>query len=151
MGDTHRVTDQLKAEGADTLHFDLPNDGGFRITPVGLESGGGRSPRLAVQARLRILSGLGPDSQARVEIEVGLTRGSWARLLLWLALFAGPCIASVVQQPPSFGSFFLFAGFACVFIGVWLLRARALVARAWPGLLAVAQRVVTGSLYLPAA
>src|SRR3989442_3916034 len=81
LGDTHRVTDQLRAEGVDTLHFDLTPDGRFKITPVGLESGGGRGPGLKVEARLRILSGSGAQAQGRVDIEVGLTRMSWIRIL----------------------------------------------------------------------
>ena len=151
MGDTHRVTDQLKLQDVDTLHFDLANDGRFRITPVGLKSGGGRSPTLRVEATVRIIPGSGAETQARVGIEVGLTRGSWVGLLRAPVLLTGLGVAQLVEQPPSFGSFFLLLGVACVFAAVGLVRAHDLVGRAWPGLLAVAQRIATGSLYVPAA
>ena len=148
-GDSNRLTDPLRAEGVDKLHFDLDDSGVFRITPVGLESGGGRSPRLAVEARVRVLPV--PSGKARLSVAVGVTRGSWLGVLTGPAIFGAFGVVQLLRDPPSFGSCYFLLGAAALVAGVGFLRARALVERAWPGLEAIARRIATGSFYVPAA
>lgn len=149
VGDSNRVTDELRAQGVDKLHFDLDKNGEFLITPVGLYSGGGRSPRLTVQGRVRVLSS--PSGNPRIGITVGLTRGSWIGAFLGPTVLLALSVVNLVRDWPSLGSFYFLFGGAGVFVGIQLINARALVTRAWPGLEAMASRIARGSFYVPAA
>jgi hypothetical protein len=151
LGDTHRVTNPLRLEGVETLHFDVAARGDYLITPVGLESGGGRAPLLQVEARLRVLPASAPPAQAKVDLTVRLTRGSWTRILIGPTVVLGIGAYQLARSPTSTGSFVLFFAVACVIAGVGVLRAEAILDRAWPGLREVAGLVASGSLHVPAA
>ena len=138
------------------MRFRVTPDGECRITPVGLESRSaatsfvGSAYSLQLEARLRVLPSFAINGRTRLQFSVGLTAASWVFLVLsWLPL-------------PAFGITFLVQGRAgvlpfvvlawgCAVTIMGLARARALVVRGWPTLLAEAQRIATDALYVPAA
>ncbi len=90
-------------------------------------------------------------SASIVQLDVGLTTGSWVGLIIAPLLLLGLGVFQLYQDPPAFGAFVALLVVATVFGVVALFRAQALVSRGWPGLLAEANRLATGSLYVPAA
>jgi hypothetical protein len=146
------VPDQLRREWVDTLRFELTPEGVGRIIPSPLrDSGGGRSVQVDVEARVTFRPHTGADTRTRIEVAVGPTSGTWVGLAGGPALLFGLGVYQLFRDPPSVGAFLLVAAFGCVLAGVELLHARSVVSRAWPGLLAEAQRRATGTLYVPAA
>ena len=153
IGDSSDVNEQLRAEGVDSLHFASAPGGWYRITSTDLAVRAYRGPSVAVEARLRISSGFMASHRARVELKVVIATGTWLRLLTWPALLVGLVLwrngyQAISSSPSSFLVFFLVI---CVPIGVYLLRARVLMQRMWPGLLAEARRFADGAVQLPAA
>jgi hypothetical protein len=148
-GDIRRVPDQLKAVGVDVLRFSSASDGDFQLIPVGLESRGSRAPSVRLQVTLRVLAG--SSHSAIVQLEVRPTTGSWVGLLSSPVVLLGLGIWQLLQDPPAVGAFLALLAFAGLFIGIGLYRMQSLLARGWPGLLAEANRLASGTLYVPAA
>ena len=152
LSETRRVPDQLRREWVDTLRFELTPDGVGRIIPSPLrDSGGGRSVQIDVEARVTIRPHTGADTRTRIDVAVGPTTRTWVGLAGGPALLFSIGVYQLFRDPPSVGAFLFVAAFGCVLGGVGLLHARSVVSRAWPGLLAEAQRLATGTLYVPAA
>jgi len=83
-------------------------------------------------------------------VAVGLTRDSWPGMLGGPAILLALSVYQLFLRPPSFGSFGFVLGAAGLFAVINLLRARALLDRACPGLDAMASRLARGSLYVQA-
>ena len=139
------MPDQLRSEGVATLRFTARPDGDFDFTAVGLDDVGGKAPGLWIRATLGIRLG-SSDRAARVYLEAQLTTGSW------VGIFIGPVLGlgfALLQDPSTNRLIVVLCGLA--FGGITLMRGLRLMKRGWPGLLAEARRVATGSLYVPAA
>ncbi len=138
------------------MRFGVTPDGECRITPVGLESRSvaarfvGSAYSLQLQARLRVLPPSASNGRTRLQFAVGLTAASWVFLVLSSLPLPAFGITFLVQGRASVFPFVVLA-WGCVVTTVGLVRARALVARGWPTLLAEAQRIATDALYVPAA
>jgi len=123
---------------------------------VGLESRSvassavGSAYSLQLEARLRVLPASAINSQTKVQFTVGLTAASWFFLALSSLPFPAFGIAFLIQGREGVFPFVVLAA-GCVVTIVALVRARALVARGWPTLLAEAQRIATDAQYVPAA
>ena len=154
VGGTSDVNGQLRAEGVDALHFALARDGVCRITSAGLEIRGYRGLTVALEGRLRILSGSSFQNRPLVELKLVPTGRTWRRILIWPCVVVGIVLwrvgyQAILANPTSYLLFFLLIG--CLSPAFYLLRARTLIHRIWPGLLAEARRFTDGSLQLPAA
>ncbi len=152
IGETRRVNDLLRAEGVDSLRFSFTSDGECRITSDGLARVGVREPRLAVDARLRVLASSGTHNRARLELRVGATRRTWAAIVGWPILVAAILAWRMGYEnlfTSGFWGLLLFVG--CLPSAVYVLQLLALMRRVWPGLLAEARRMADGSLEAPAA
>jgi hypothetical protein len=152
VGETRRVNDLLRAEGVDSLRFTFTPDGECRITSDGLARVGVRQPTLAVEARIRVLPSSGTQNQAKLELRVGGTRRTWAKIAGWPILVAAILAWRMGYESLLTGGFWgllLFIG--CLPSGVYVLQLLALMRRVWPGLLAEARRMADGSLEEPAA
>jgi len=148
-GDIRRVPDQLKAVGVELLRFSSGSDGDFQLVPVGLKSGGGRAPAVRLRVTIRILAG--SSHSAIVQLDVRPTPGSWAGLSISPILILGLGTWQLLQDPPAIGAFLALLALTGLFIVVGLFRVQSLVAKGWPGLLAEANRLASGSFYVPAA
>ena len=149
-GDTHRLPDQLKSV-VDTIRFEPCGEDEYRIVLVGQSSGGTRYPTISVEGRIKILPKSGPNGPAQMRLRVLPTSGSLLGISLAPCIFVVLAIVRLFQEFPSLGSFFLYLAFAALSLGLPVLSGRGRIAKAWPGLLAEAKRLATGSLYLPAA
>ena len=139
-----RVPDPLRAENVDSLVFSVTEDGRFRIVPEGLYDGW--RPSINVEGRGRIVT---DATRATIQFEVGVSRASLAMLVAFpTVLIAIACYNLLAGQVSPLG-FWGVVGFAALSEGVFVLRARSLIARAWPGLLVTARRLAEGSLYVP--
>ena len=149
------LNSQLRALGVDTLHFACAPNGVCRITSPGFEiRPGGRGTTVAVEGRLRILARSSVQNRPLVELKLVPTRRTLLGNLIWPCLVLGLILWSdgfqgMLADPVSFLLFFLLIG--CLAPAFYLLRARALIHRMWPGLLAEAQRMTDGIPQLPAA
>ena len=152
IGETHRVNDLLRAEGVESLRFTFTPDGECRITSDGLARVGVRQPRLAVEARLRVLASSGTHNRARLELRMGGTRRTWAAIVGWPILVAAILAWRMGYESlltSGFWGLLLFIG--CLPSGLYVVQLLALMRRVWPGLLAEARRMADGSLEVPAA
>lgn len=147
-GETRRVPDQLRAEDVDALYFALRPNGGFRIVPEGLRNALWR-PRITVEGRGRIVSSPS-QAQPRIYFEVGLDTPSVVVFALNTITPFGLAFYNLLADPPSLASFSLLCGLGVFMVALLFLHGRALVSRAWSGLLVEVQRLADGSLYVPA-
>ena len=148
-GETRRVPDQLRTEDVDALYFALRPHRGFRIIPEGLRNAL-VSPRMTVEGRGRVLSNA-VESQVRIQFEVGLDMPSVLTVGVTLTFVFGAALYNLLSDPSSLSSFTILTGFGCLMAALVYFYGRALVNRAWPGLLVEARRLADGSLYVPAA
>ena len=149
VGETRRVPDQLRAEDVDALYFSIRPNSGFRIVPEGLRNALTR-PRITIEGRGRILASLN-QPKVRIYFEVGLDTPSLVTFWLSSGVPFGLAFYNLFADPPSPFSFFILSGFGCAMVALLYFHGRALVGRAWPGLLLEVQRLADGTLYVPAA
>ncbi len=110
----------------------------------------GSAYSLQLEARLRVLPPSAINGRTRLQFAVGLTSASWVFMVLSSLPLPAFGLTFLVQGRAGVLPFVVLA-WGCVVTIVVLARARALVARGWPTLLAEAQRIATDALYVPAA
>ena len=145
-GDMRRVPDSLRAEQVDALVFSIGDDGRFRIVPEGLYDGW--RPRIDIEGRGRVLR---DSAQAKIQFEVGLDASSLTMLATVPTVLVSLALFNLIAGSSSPLAFWGLCGFAGLLAAVMAVRGRALVRRAWPGLLVVVRRLAEGTLYVPAA
>jgi len=139
-----RVPDPLRAENVDSLAFSVTDDGSFRIVPEGLYDGW--RPSIDVEGRGRLVR---DDSRGAIQFEVGISRASLIMLVAFPSVLIVLACYNLLADHVSLLGFWGVLGFAALSEGVFVLRARSLIARAWPGLLVTARHLADGSLYVP--
>jgi len=139
--DVHRVPDALRTEGVDALVFSVTGDGRFRILPEGLHDGW--RPRIDVEGRGQVVSN---ETRPQIQFEVGVTRSSLAMLVTVPAVLIALACYNLLAENLSLLGFLGVVGFATLMEGIFVLRARSLISRARPGLLATVRRLAEGNL-----
>ena len=145
-GAIRRVPDPLKVEDVDALVFSMTDSVGFRVIPDGLYDGW--RPRIDVEGRGHVVR---DGTRARIQFQVRLDASSLALVIGAPTVLLALAFFNLIRDPSSTAEFWGLCGFAALTAGILVLRGRALVRRAWPGLLVVVQRLAEGNLYVPAA